>query len=229
MDDSSAKTIENTSETTPVSTRPKIIGVANTDIDTSTSTIESPGTKVIGEPTDTKKTALTVLLLIVILAAFGVIGYVLYTRNQEASEVKQGIDDRQQSQISQPEDEEPTKDEPKPSTNGQITSVPERLVVGNPSSSTVHKSGEKVKLTGQMKGFFEATMNARLITDNGSELLDVVVTANEDQYEKFGAYEKEVTIPTIPNGVTGGKWEFYEVSAKDGEEKVLLTISVKFA
>ncbi len=87
---------------------------------------------------------------------------------------------------------------------------------------------DKVLVAGQMKNFFEATMNVRLLDEDGTELLDTFITASGDNYEQFADFEKEIDLTAIaPTGNTG-EWEFYQISAKDGSKEVLLVVPISF-
>lgn len=87
---------------------------------------------------------------------------------------------------------------------------------------------DTVLLAGQMQDFFEATLNVRLLDEDGTELLSDIITASEDNYGQFADFEKEIDMSAVtPKGKTG-EWEFYDVSAADGSETVLLTVPVSF-
>lgn len=89
--------------------------------------------------------------------------------------------------------------------------------------------GESTIFQGEMKGFFEGTLNVRLRDSQGRELFKDFLTANDDNYEKFASFSKEVKHGKIPASAgPSGTWEFYEVSPKDGTEDVILTVPVKF-
>lgn len=207
-------------------------------VDTTTPTVSMSTTDSVQPATNTNDQTATqptkswlplVLLSLVILIALGtiigyfVVNYVLNedNRNTQSSNETESPTD----QTSELVDEDSASLDERPNIP---TSVPERLVVSSPAPNTVHKSGDKVMLTGQMQDFFEGNMLVRLRSAAGAEIFFTPVQAQAENYNRFAPFSLEVTIPTLPTGVTTGKWEFIEASAKDGQEDVLLSIPVKF-
>lgn len=94
-----------------------------------------------------------------------------------------------------------------------------------------HLTKDEVLLVGEMKGFFESTMNIRLIDDEGNELLtDIIMPSSTvvDQFIEFASFEKYLDLGNLNFTTAKGYLEFYEESAKDGSENLLVSIQVYF-
>lgn len=110
----------------------------------------------------------------------------------------------------------------------KVSEVPGRLKVESPTSNQLME-GDSILFKGEMKDFFEGTLNIRLIDEAGDTLFEDVITASGDNYGKFSIFEKNVNFVRILIGAGAeGKWQFIEYSAKDGSETILLSIPVKF-
>jgi hypothetical protein len=105
-----------------------------------------------------------------------------------------------------------------------------RLVINTPTlNQAISKNGSVLSLDGQMKGFFEGTMNFRILDSAGTELTTGVITAIGDNLTDFTSFNKQATIDSFSSlTATSGKIEFYETSMKDGSITVLASIPLKF-
>ena len=109
-----------------------------------------------------------------------------------------------------------------------IITVPDRLVIYSPLRNQVMK-GSTVHIAGKMKGFFEGVLHVRLLDDKNAVIFQDVIHANGDNYKDFSSFSKDVKFGTIiSTTLSNGSWQFYDVSAKDGSETVLTTISIRF-
>jgi len=105
-----------------------------------------------------------------------------------------------------------------------------RLVINTPTlNQVISKTGSVLALDGQMKGFFEGTMNFRILDSAGNELASGVITAIGDNLTDFTSFNKQVNIESFSSlAAIRGKIEFYETSMKDGSINVLASIPLKF-
>lgn len=90
--------------------------------------------------------------------------------------------------------------------------------------------GTPVKLMGKMKDFFEGNMKVKLVSDSGTKIYEGSVMAKTDNYGKLADFDSTIDYGTIPASLSGktGKWEFIEVSMKDGSETVLYSVPIIF-
>lgn len=90
--------------------------------------------------------------------------------------------------------------------------------------------GSPVKFMGKMKDFFEGNMKIKLVSDSGITVYEGSVMAKSDNYGKLADFDTTVNYGTIPATLSGktGKWQFTEVSMKDGSETVLYSVPVVF-
>lgn len=109
-----------------------------------------------------------------------------------------------------------------------IITVPDKLVIYSPLRNQIMK-GASVHIAGKMKGFFEGVLHVRLLDDKNTVIYKDVIHAKGDNYDTFSEFAKDVKFGTIiSTTLTNGSWQFYDVSAKDGSETVLTTISIRF-
>lgn len=105
---------------------------------------------------------------------------------------------------------------------------PGRLVIHAPLSQQV-TAEDSVLIRGEMQDFFEGTMGIRLVNANGGTLFEGTITA-ADNYGQFVEFEEEVDYGDIPLAAGDeGEWQFFEQSAKDGSERILVTVPVRFS
>jgi hypothetical protein len=65
-------------------------------------------------------------------------------------------------------------------------------------------------------------------TYNVAIIFQDVIHENGDNYKDFSPFSKDVKFGTIiSTTLSNGSWQFYDVSAKDGSETVLTTISIR--
>lgn len=109
------------------------------------------------------------------------------------------------------------------SVNGQ-----ERLRLSSPMEDQyIGDTDMSITLEGQMKDFFEAHMNFRIVDDSGKELYEGFVTATGDNYGQFANFKKVVEVSDLKLASDNtGKIIFYEASAKDGSETIVLELPV---
>jgi len=121
----------------------------------------------------------------------------------------------------------PTVVSPSPTITDNIDAT--RLQLDSPiNNQTLSKAGETLLLKGRMQGFFEGTMNYRILDASGIVITSGTVTA-PDNYGQFATFEKNITVPSFAtNTSTTGKFIFYEVSMKDGAETIIGILSLKF-
>lgn len=106
----------------------------------------------------------------------------------------------------------------------------ERLKVTSPIPNQLISNGSgDLLVEGEMKDFFEAHLNFRLLDKNGKELYEGFITASEDNYGQFADFSKVVKAAEIKlgKGASGeGKLIFFDVSAKDGSETTVLELPI---
>ena len=86
-----------------------------------------------------------------------------------------------------------------------------------------------VMFRGEMKDFFEGTLELRLLTPAGTELFRDFINASGDNYGQFAEFMKAIEFERIPLAAGDeGTWELFETSAADGTETVLLSLPVRF-
>ncbi len=109
-----------------------------------------------------------------------------------------------------------------------VITVSDRLVIYSPLRNQIMK-GASVHIAGKMKGIFEGVLHVRLLDDKNTVIYKDVIHAKGDNYDTFSEFAKDVKFGTIiSTTLTNGSWQFYDVSAKDGSETVLTTISIRF-
>lgn len=110
--------------------------------------------------------------------------------------------------------------------------VTDRLKVYGPQENQII-SGDTTLFSGEMKGFFEGNVSVKILGSNGTEIFRGSVQATpsegEDPYTQFVEFSSRLNHGEIPAtaGATG-KVIFFDISAKDGTERDLLTINVTF-
>jgi hypothetical protein len=105
-----------------------------------------------------------------------------------------------------------------------------RIVVNSPlPNQFIPKEGATMALEGQMKGFFEGTMNYRILDDSNTIIATGIINAEGDNYDAFANFNEQITIaPFTESSAINGKIEFFEESMKDGSTKVVASIPLKF-
>ena len=107
-----------------------------------------------------------------------------------------------------------------------------RLQITSPTNNsyvTITSPGSgTISFNGKMQGFFEGTMNYRVIDASGKVLTKDVVNASADNYGTFVSFEKIITISYVTAILNPGRLEVYDVSMKDGAETVLAVIPLQF-
>ena len=103
--------------------------------------------------------------------------------------------------------------------------VQNRLVVYQPVPNEVMKDNV-LQVSGKMKGFFEGKVSIRIKDIRGNTKMADILSATADNYSYFAPFQQAFSVPSSDKGKH--TLEFIDVSAKDGSEKVLLTIPVVF-
>lgn len=120
-------------------------------------------------------------------------------------------------------------DKDEPVITSEPLAVQDRLEITSPTSNTViSKEGGILLIEGKMQGFFEGTLNFRIVDDKGNAIFEDNVVAVEDNYGQMAKFSKEVLIDTEQAEILSSSIDlvFYEVSMKDGSETELLTITL---
>ncbi|CAG1021866.1 hypothetical protein DOJK_01294 [Patescibacteria group bacterium] len=107
------------------------------------------------------------------------------------------------------------------------TDSPDYLTIFAPLKNQVILS-DNITVHGEAKGLFEGTLNLRLIDEVGNTVYEDAITI-PDQEEAFKEFTYELSIPGLSSAIGEiGIWEFYYVSAIDGQDVILQTIPVRF-
>ncbi len=115
------------------------------------------------------------------------------------------------------------------SSSGDLITIPERVKTNAVTGIQNNNGLRLLVLQGQVTGFFEGTVNYRLLNSNGIEIYSGTFQVG-DNYEQFADFNKSISLPEIPAGklTATGKLQIYDVSMKDGSETILQEVSVTF-
>ena len=113
------------------------------------------------------------------------------------------------------------------SNTGELITNPERLKTETSETKLAATFPGTIVLKGQAQGFFEGTVNFRIINANRQELFTGSFTVS-DNYENFVNFEETVTLPTISAALKTptGTVQYYDVSMKDGSETIMQEVEV---
>jgi hypothetical protein len=110
----------------------------------------------------------------------------------------------------------------------QITEATGRLKIVSPDFNTTLTSGSSLTLCGEMQNFFEGVMSYRIVESSGKAIVNSgQIRATGDNYVQFSPFCETHVLPAFTPTSSSAKVVFFEESAKDGTEKVILEVPVK--
>ncbi|HEX9804366.1 MAG TPA: Gmad2 immunoglobulin-like domain-containing protein [Candidatus Dojkabacteria bacterium] len=164
------------------------------------------------------------LFILITILLLAVIAYMVYQDRNEDDEDNESGQEEQQQNESQNEDSE-VESEDEVEQDKILYEIEDRLkIVGPDYNQTI--SGSEYTVKGEMKGFFEGVMNVRIIDNEGNVLIDEIVMAEGDNYTDFVEFTKTFDLSPFLSTIPAATLEFYEVSAKDGTDNVLLSMTL---
>lgn len=104
-----------------------------------------------------------------------------------------------------------------------------RLEVFSPNDNSIlDKQNPVIKFEGKMQGFFEGVMNYRIVNEDMEVVHEGYIMAMGDNYEQMADFNEEIVLTNEEVALikNEAKIIFYEVSMKDGAEKLLLEIDI---